>query len=104
MQPDAIDFASLPWQPLAAGARCKAVRLGERQLRLLELTPEFVEPDWCCRGHTGIVLEGTLEIDFRGRVVRYPQGCGLSIAAGGDTAHKARAVTALVRLFLVEDA
>jgi quercetin dioxygenase-like cupin family protein len=49
------------------------------------------------------VLDGELEIDFHGRLERYPTGSGILIPAGPDSAHKARAVTASVLLFLVED-
>ncbi len=99
-----VDFESMPWQDAAPGARFKAIRQGRRMLRILELTPEFVELDWCRKGHSGIVLEGELKIEFQGALARYPSGSGISIAAGPGAAHKARAVTARVRLFLVEDA
>lgn len=72
-------------------------------MRLLELTPRFVELQCCESGHTGFVMEGELEIDFSGNTVLFPQGSALMIPAGASHAHKARAVTSLVRLFLVED-
>ena len=86
------------------GARFKAFRYGTKQIRLAEFTSEFVEPHWCEKGHAGFVLKGELEIDFRGRLVRYPEGSGILIPPGSESGHKARAVTASVRLFLVEDA
>lgn len=46
---------------------------------------------------------GTLEIDFRGEVIRYPEGSGIFIPAGPSSGHKARSVTPIVRLVLVED-
>jgi len=49
----------------------------------------------------GIVLDGTLEVDFRGAVERFAPGGGLVIRAGDG--HKAGAVTALVRFFLFEE-
>ena len=98
-----VDFDALAWQTLAPGARAKVHRAQGKQLRLVEFTAEFVEPHWCEKGHVGLVLSGCLEIDFHGRIVRYPEGSGIVIAAGAASAHKARCLTPLVRLVLVED-
>ncbi len=103
MPPFRIDFDALQWQSPLPGARFKAYRQGSRQLRLVEFSSEFVEPDWCEKGHVGLVLEGRLEIDFRGRVISYPEGAGIFIPAGAKNAHKARPLTPVVRLVLVED-
>jgi len=70
----------------------------------VEFTSEFVEPQWCEKGHIGFVLSGTLEITFRDQVILYPEGSGIFIAPGLASAHKGRAVTPVVRLVLVEDA
>lgn len=103
MEPFKAQFDSMAWQSTLPGARFKAFRDGVKQLRLLELTAEFIEPDWCERAHSGIVLTGELEIEFRDRVILYPTGSGICIPSGAASAHKARARTAMVRLFLVED-
>ena len=103
MFPDSINFDSLPWQTTLPGARFKAYREEGKQIRLLEFSSDFVEPDWCEKGHVGFVLEGTLEVNFTGRVVVYPQGSGIFIPAGAATAHKARSITPIVSLVLVED-
>lgn len=103
MPPFKVDFDSLDWHSPLPGARAKAYRNGSKQLRLVEFTSEFVEPHWCERGHVGLVLAGELEIDFRGRVVSFPQGSGIFIPPGPASAHKARSVTSVVRLILVED-
>jgi hypothetical protein len=96
-----ILFDSLEWQNGIHGARSKVFCSGTKQLRLLELTREFIEPEWCEKGHMGFVVQGELEIDFQGHLVRYPQGSGIFILAG--SAHKARAITPVALLFLVED-
>jgi quercetin dioxygenase-like cupin family protein len=98
-----VQFDSIEWQDALPGARFKAYRDGARQLRLLEFTSEFVEPQWCEKGHIGIVLKGELEIDFQGGMVRYAEGSGIFIPAGASSAHKARAVSSNVLLFLVEE-
>jgi len=98
-----VDFDALPWQSSLPGARSKVHRDGAKQLRLVEFTSEFVEPDWCEKGHVGLVVSGTLEIDFRGRAISYPEGAGIFIPPGPAGAYKARSVTAVTRLVLVED-
>jgi quercetin dioxygenase-like cupin family protein len=100
---EAINFDVIEWKSPLHGARFKAYQQEGRQIRLVEFTNEFVEADWCTNGHIGYVLEGTLEIDFRGRVVIYPPGSGIFISPGSDNAHKGRSVTSVVRLILVEE-
>jgi len=96
-------FDSLDWQNGIHGARFKAFLSGTKQLRLLELTSEFVEPDWCEKGHVGFVIQGELEIDFHGHMVRYPEGSGIFIPSGSANGHRARSTTPIVLLFLVEE-
>jgi quercetin dioxygenase-like cupin family protein len=103
MLPFKVDFDSLAWHSRLPGARSKVHREGSKQIRLVEFTSDFVEPDWCETGHVGLVLAGTLEIDFRGKVVCYPEGSGIFIPLGPAGAHKARSLTPVVRLVLVED-
>jgi len=99
-----LSFAALNWISAAPGARFKAVERDDRRIRLLEFTREFVEADWCRKGHIGVLLSGELEIDFGGRVLRYAPGDGLYIPAGESGKHKARALSDNALLFLVEDA
>ena len=69
-----------------------------------EFTDEFDEKDWCTKGHIGIVIEGSMNIEFEGRTVEYGKGDGLVIAGGDGSRHKARiAKGGRVVLFLVED-
>ena len=103
MEQHRVLFDALDWQDGIRGARFKVFRSDTKQLRLLEFTSEFVEPDWCEKAHIGFVIQGELEIDFRGSVVRYPQGSGIFIPAGSASGHKARSITPVALLFLVED-
>jgi hypothetical protein len=96
-------FDEMEWQNGIHGARLKAFCSGTKQLRLLELTSEFVEPDWCEKGHVGFVVQGELEIDFHGHLVRYPEGSVISIPSGTANGHKARSIAAVTQLFLVEE-
>jgi quercetin dioxygenase-like cupin family protein len=100
----AIEFDQMAWENTAPGARFKIFRQNGKQLRLVEFTNEFVEPAWCEKGHVGIVLAGELEVEFKDRVLRYPEGAAIFIQSGQEYGHKARAVTSTVRLFLVEEA
>src|ERR1041385_6401055 len=98
-----VDFESLDWQSPLPGLRLKAYREGTRQIRLLEFRSDFIEPEWCEKGHVGVVLEGTLVIDFRGQMIPFPPGAGIFIAGGASCGHKARAATPVARIVLVED-
>lgn len=98
-----VVFDTLAWQEAMPGARFKVFGDGHKQMRLLEFTSEFIELDWCEKGHVGFVLRGELEIDFDGKIVRYGEGSGIFIPQGVSTRHKARSVTPTVLLFLVED-
>jgi quercetin dioxygenase-like cupin family protein len=72
------------------------------RLRLAEFTKDFVEPDWCTKGHIGYVLEGRMEVDFHGHVVTFRAGQGLFIPPGSEHGHKARVLTDSVTVILVE--
>lgn len=98
-----ISFDQIDWQSPRPGARFKVAREGTRQVRLVEFTPEFSEVEWCHKGHVGFIVSGELEVDFSGQIVCFPEGSALSIPPGASHAHKARALTPVVRLFLVEE-
>jgi len=103
MEPYRILFDQIEWHSPQPGVRFKVRRDGPKQVRLIEFTPEFVEREWCERGHAGFVLAGELEIDFSGHVVRFSEGAALLIPAGPHHRHKARILTPCVRLFLVDE-
>lgn len=97
-----IDFESMVWDAPAAGVRQKVVVQGRTRLRLLEFSDNFVELDWCTKGHIGYIIDGQLEIDFDGKPVRYGPGDVATIADGADHRHKAKSVTDQVTIFVVE--
>jgi len=98
-----IGFESMVWEKPAANVRFKAYEQGGRKLRLVEFSKEFVEPDWCTKGHIGYILEGQIEIGFDGKVIIFGPGDGLFIPAGEEHKHKGRMLTGKVKLILVED-
>jgi quercetin dioxygenase-like cupin family protein len=98
-----IDFQSLKWESPAVGVKSKAYQQGRKKLRLAEFTKDFVEPDWCTKGHIGYVLEGQMEIDFYGKTVVFGPGDGVFIPAGEKHKHKGKVLTEAVKLILMED-
>ena len=98
-----IYFETIQWESPAEGVRFKAYQQGGRKLRLVEFTKEFIEPDWCTKGHIGYVLEGQMEIDFDGKVILFGPGDGVFIPEGEEHKHKGRVLTDTVKVILVED-
>jgi quercetin dioxygenase-like cupin family protein len=98
-----INFESMEWQSPAAGVRFKAYEQGGRKLRLVEFSKEFVEQDWCTKGHIGYVLEGRMETDFDGKVIVFGPGNGVFIPAGEKHKHKAKVLTDTATAILVEE-
>lgn len=86
MQTYKILFDQIEWHSPQPGVRFKAARDGSKQVRLVEFTREFVESEWCEKGHAGFVLSGELEIDFSGHVTRFSEGTALLIPAGSPRA------------------
>ena len=103
MEPYKIDFESMEWEIPADGVRFKAFEQDGRKLRLVEFAKEFVEPDWCRKGHVGYILEGQMEIDFNGKAIVFGPGDGVFIPAGEAHKHKGRVLTDTVRAILVEN-
>jgi len=99
-----IDFEPVEWEVPAEGVRFKAFEHGGRKLRLVEFAKEFIEPDWCTKGHIGYILEGQMEIDFDGNKEVFCPGDGIFIPAGEEHKHKGRVLTDIVKVVLVEDA
>ncbi len=98
-----VDFESMEWEVPADDVRFKAFEQGGRKLRLVEFGRDFVEEDWCRKGHIGYILEGQIEIDFDGKAIVFGPGDGVFIPAGQDHKHKGRVLTDKVTAILVED-
>jgi quercetin dioxygenase-like cupin family protein len=82
-----IVFREMAWLDVGSGARARQAGAGGRQIRVLEITPEMVHPEWCEKGHAGIVLEGELELRFEDQVVHYGTGDGFIIPSGPNDRH-----------------
>ncbi len=98
-----IDFKTIKWYNPSIGVKMKSYIHDNKQIRLVEFTKEFIEPDWCLKGHIGYVLEGELEINFSGNKIRYNAGNGIFIPPGSEHKHMAEVISDTVRLILIED-
>lgn len=78
MEKSRVDFDSLPRQRSLQGARHKVFQNNN--------------------------LEGEMDIDFNGNIVRFSTGDGLFIPEGNENRRKASVISDVVRLILVEDA
>ena len=87
-----------------SGHQVKSVLQGEKRLRLVEFTQEFTEPDWCTKGHIGMVLEGEVAININGVIQNFKAGDGLLIPSGAQSRHKHHHTIKPTTLFLVEEA
>ena len=83
-----INFKEIDWQSPAKGVRQKVLAKGKQQLRLLEFSDGFIELHWCTKGHLGYVLEGSMQIDFEGTLLKYEKGDAFWIEEGKVEQHK----------------
>ena len=102
MEEPLIQFADLPWEEIAPGAREKAAQRDGKTVRLLQLDAGFKENEWCRRQHLGLVLKGTFEVAFANRVVTYQEGDAITIAAGDLHRHRAMVGDEPVTMFLID--
>lgn len=82
-------FDNIDWEQIAPGMKQKLLQVNGKQLKLIQLQDNFIEHDWCTKGHIGTVLSGELTIDFNGTKVNYKSNDILSIPAGEKSKHKA---------------
>lgn len=83
-----VRFDELPWSSPMPWIRKKEIVINEQKLRLVEFSEDFVEADWCLKGHMGYIIEGQLLLDFNGTKVHYKKGDGVFIPEGEPTKHK----------------
>ena len=98
-----IDFNAIEWESPLKGVKFKKYISGNKQVRFVEYTKEFIEPNCCLRGHIGCVIEGEFEIDFNGNITRYKSGDNIFIPAGEEHKHKVNIISNYAKVFLVED-
>lgn len=84
-----IQFDDMHWITPAKGIRYKEYSIQRQRIRLAEFSEGFFEADWCTKGHTGFVLDGTFKINLTGKEIRFKSGDGLWIPKGDIHKHKA---------------
>lgn len=97
-----IRFERIGWESRVPGQRFKKHAQDGQQIRLVEFTPEFEETNWCSKGHAGFILDGVLELEFENETLIYRANDGFIIPEGAADHHKARALTPVVRIVLIE--
>jgi quercetin dioxygenase-like cupin family protein len=85
-----VDFAALSWNGWSseALARVKDAEAEGYEVRLFEMGPGFVEPQWCSRGHIGYVVSGQYVMDLDGQTLYMQVGQGFVLPPG--TRHRSR--------------
>ena len=98
-----IAFADLPWEDQMEGMRVKRFERDGKTIRLVEFSDTFVEPGWCEKGHSGLVLKGALWLEFaNGRKEWLQEGDGLYVPAALEGRHKAVVPSGRALLLLVD--
>lgn len=95
-------FDELPWIEPAEGVRHKVFDQDGKRLRLVEYSRRMPE-HWCEKGHYGIVLSGSLEIEFNSTREMYAEGDAVFLPDGAEHRHKARLLSDTATLFFVEN-
>jgi len=83
-----LNFKNLNWEKPKKGVEQKVYSDGTVKMRLLRFLDNFVEEEWCLKGHIGFVLNGEMKIDFNGEIKNYSKGDGLWINEGPDSKYK----------------
>jgi len=96
-----VDFSKLAWEQPLKGLRQKCLVQNNICLRLAEFSKEIPQ-DWCGNGHTGYVIEGTVELEFESGAVTYHKGDGIFIPDSPEHKHRVRVLSDKALIFFVE--
>ena len=98
-----IDFASLAWDGWNSEtlARVKEGEAEGFEMRLFEMGPSFVEPQWCTRGHIGYVVSGQYITELDGESLHMHAGQGFVLPPG--TRHRSRNTGSLPAIVFLVD-
>lgn len=84
-----VEFANIEWVSVGQGIRYKKFERDHKVLRLMELTDEYQELDWCMNGHIGVVYEGEFQVTFEEHTEWFKAGDIVFIPGGKQHKHKA---------------
>jgi quercetin dioxygenase-like cupin family protein len=98
-----IDFGSLAWDGWNSEtlARLKQGGAEGYEVRLFEMGPGFVEPQWCTRGHVGYVVSGQFVTELDGEPLQMHAGQGFVLSPG--TRHRSRNTGSLPAIVFLVD-
>ena len=104
--PRAVRFAEAPLEPEAPGIASEAIEISGVRWAAVRYEPGVLREEWCEEGHSGYVVEGTIEYEFREghESIALSPGEGFTLPDGADGAHRGRAGADGVRLFLIDRA
>ena len=86
-----VDFKNISWETAYLGQRQKSYVEENQRIRLVEMSDEYTEDDWCEKEHLGYVLDGRISIIFdNGKSLTFEKGNGMFIPEGKENRHKGR--------------
>jgi quercetin dioxygenase-like cupin family protein len=81
-----IAFPGMEWMAGSHPLERKK-NLPESPAAMIRFAPGFADPNWCGRAHVGLVLSGTLTMEFEEGAESYREGEAFVLTAG--TRHRA---------------
>lgn len=104
--PRSIALDTTPSRPEAPGIASCAQDVAGTRWAVVDYEPGVLREEFCDEGHSGYVLAGEVTYEFSGDhpPLRVASGQGFVLPAGADGAHRGRAGTSGVRLFLIDKA
>ena len=83
-----INFKNMDWDISAEGVRQKTFIRDNQRIRLVEFTENFADIEWCTNRHIGYIIEGSITINFNGKLIEFKSGDGIFIPEGEKNRHK----------------
>ncbi|MBE6021956.1 MAG: cupin domain-containing protein [Cellulosilyticum sp.] len=84
-----VEFETIEWVNACEGMRYKKFERDGKVLRLMELTDQYKELEWCTHGHIGVILEGEFHVEFENHREHFKEGDIVFISGGVEHKHKA---------------
>ena len=81
------DFDNLPWINAGKGIKYKLYKDGNHIIRLMELTDDYCDNDWCTHGHMAYILDGSFIVKFQDHVEKFKKGDTICIPLGECNKH-----------------
>jgi len=88
MTQNKIEFENIKLETPKTGVEQKIFLKAGQRIRLVRFFDDFIEENWCAKGHIGYVTDGEMTIEFKGEKINYKKGDGLWIEHGDNNKHK----------------